>query len=137
MITETIKQQEEYFYTANLKVATALVTLGFAPKMPNPITRTIRSDGRESTVFWFDATNKDGMQADEVFKGMTKGAEDIEKADPENPINYIRAALQNREVLVDWIRATPQRVEVEIKGKKLLIRRDASEEDKKRLIKYL
>jgi hypothetical protein len=105
--------------------------------MPNPITRTIRSDGRESTVFWFDATNKDGMQADEVFKGMTKGAEDIEKADPENPINYIRAALQNREVLVDWIRATPQRVEVEIKGKKLLIRRDASEEDKKRLIKYL
>ena len=137
MITETIKQQEEYFYTANLKVAAALVTLGFAPKMPNPITRTIRSDGRESTVFWFDATNKDGMQADEVFKGMTKGAEDIEKADPENPINYIRAALQNREVLVDWIRATPQRVEVEIKGKKLLIRRDASEEDKKRLIKYL
>lgn len=137
MITETIKQQEEYFYTANLKVATALVTLGFAPKMPSPITRTIRSDGRESTVFWFDATNKDGMQADAVFKGMTKGAEDIEKADPENPINYIRAALQNREVLVDWIRATPQRVEVEIKGKKLLIRRDASEEDKKRLIKYL
>lgn len=137
MITETIKQQEEYFYTANLKVATALVTLGFAPKMPSPITRTIRSDGRESTVFWFDATNKDGTQADEVFKGMTKGAEDIEKADPENPINYIRAALQNREVLVDWIRATPQRVEVEIKGKKLLIRRDASEEDKKRLIKYL
>lgn len=137
MITETIKQQEEYFYTANLKVATALVTLGFAPKMPSPITRTIRSDGRESTVFWFDATNKDGMQADEVFKGMTKGAEDIEKTDPENPINYIRAALQNREVLVDWIRATPQRVEVEIKGKKLLIRRDASEEDKKRLIKYL
>lgn len=137
MITETIKQQEEYFYTANLKVATALVTLGFAPKMPNPITRTIRSDGRESTVFWFDATNKDGMQADEVFKGMTKGAEDIEKVDPENPINYIRAALQNREVLVDWIRATPQRVEVEIKGKKLLIRRDASEEDKKRLLKYI
>lgn len=137
MITETIKQQEEYFYTANLKVATALVTLGFAPKMPNPITRTIRSDGRESTVFWFDATNKDGMQADEVFKGMTKGAEHIEKTDPENPINYIRAALQNREVLVDWIRATPQRVEVEIKGKKLLIRRDASEEDKKQLIKYL
>ena len=134
MITETIKQQEEYFYTANLKVATALVTLGFAPKMPNPITRTIRSDGRESTVFWFDATNKDGMQADEVFKGMTKGAKDIEKADPENPINYIRAALQNREVLVDWIRAPPQRVEVEIKGKKLLIRRDASEEDKKQLI---
>lgn len=137
MITETIKQQEEYFYTANLKVATALVTLGFAPKMPNPITRTVRSDGRESTVFWFDATNKDGMQADEVFRGMTKGAEDIEKTDPENPINYIRAALQNREVLVDWIRATPQRVEVEIKGKKLLIRRDASEEDKKQLIKYL
>lgn len=137
MIKEIFKDREEFFYTANLKVATALATLGFRPKMPNPITRTIRSDGRESTVFWFDAVNDKGQQADDIFRGMTKGSDELQEKDPENPINYVRAALQNREALVDWIRATPQCVQVDVKGKTMLIRRDATEEDRRKIVSQL
>lgn len=137
MNRENINDGEQYFYTPNLKVATAMVTMGFAPKMPCPITRTVRSDGRESTVFWLDAVNDKGQRAEDVFSGMTKGAYALNESDPENPINYIRAALANRDVLVDWIRNTPRRIEVEIKGKCLLIREDATSEDKKEIIKNL
>jgi len=137
MNRENISDGEQYFYTPNLKVATAMVTLGFAPKMPCPITRTVRSDGRESTVFWLDAVNNKGQRAEDIFSGMTKGGDSLNESDPENPINYIRAALANRDVLVDWIRNTPRRIEVEIKGKRLLIREDATSEDKKQIIKNL
>jgi hypothetical protein len=137
MNTETIRDSEQYFYTPNLKVATALVTLGFLPKMPCPITRTVRSDGRESTVFWLDAVNAKGQRAEDVFTGMTKGGEALNESDPENPINYIRAALANRDVLVDWIRNTPRRIEVEIKGRRLLVREDATDADKKEIIQNL
>jgi hypothetical protein len=34
MIQEIIKDQEEFVYTANLKAATALATLGFGLKYP-------------------------------------------------------------------------------------------------------
>ena len=137
MNTETIRDSEQYFYTPNLKVATAFVTLGFLPKMPCPITRTVRSDGRESTVFWLDAVNAKGQRAEDVFTGMTKGGEALNESDPENLLNYIRAALANRDVLVDWIRNTPRRIEVEIKGKRLLVREDATDADKKQIIQNL
>ena len=137
MNTETINDREQYFYTPNLKVATAMVTLGFLPKMPCPITRTVRSDGRESTVFWLDAVNDKGQRAEDVFAGMTKGGEALNESDPENPINYMRSALANRDVLVDWIRNTPRRIEVEIKGKRLLIREDATDADKEELVKFI
>lgn len=137
MNTEKITDREQYFYTPNLKVATAMVTLGFLPKMPSPITRTVRTDGRESTVFWLDAVNDKGQRAEDVFAGMTKGGEALNESDPENPINYIRAALANRDVLIDWIRNTPRRVEVEIKGKRLLIREDATSNDKRELVSLI
>lgn len=137
MNTETINDREQYFYTPNLKVAAAMVTMGFLPKMPCPITRTVRSDGRESTVFWLDAVNDKGQRAEDVFAGMTKGGEALNESDPENPINYMRSALANRDVLVDWIRNTPRRIEVEIKGKRLLIREDATNADKEALVNFI
>ena len=91
----------------------------------------------ESTVFWLDAVNAKGQRAEDVFAGMTKGGEALNESDPENPINYMRAALANRDVLVDWIRNTPRRIEVEIKGKRLLIREDATDADKKEIIQNL
>jgi hypothetical protein len=38
---------------------------------------------------------------------------------------------------VDWIRNTPRRIEVEIKGKRLLVREDATDADKKQIIQNL
>jgi hypothetical protein len=137
MIQEIIKDQEEFVYTANLKAATALATLGFGLKYPQPISRTVRTDGKESTVFWFNSTNDRGERAEDVIVGMTKGGEKLEQEDPEHIVNYLRAYAANRDALVDIIRQTPRRIVVETKGKRILVREDATEADKKELAKHL
>ena len=124
------------FQTINLKAAVALATLGFKPNIP-PVTRIVRQDGKESTVFWFDGINDKGQEASEVYRAMTKDGEDLEKRDPENPINYIRSALANRDVLVELIRNTPRIVEIERNGKKIAISENASMETKKSISKLL
>jgi hypothetical protein len=137
MIQEIIRDQEEFVYTANLKAATALATLGFGLKYPQPVTRTVRTDGKESTVFWFNSTNDRGERAEDVIVGMTKGGEKLEQEDPEHIVNYLRAYAANRDALVDIIRQTPRRIVVETKGKRILVREDATEADKKELAKHL
>jgi hypothetical protein len=137
MISETINTKEEYVWTANLKAATALATLGFALKSPNPVTRTIRSDKKESTVFWFDSTNDRGDRAEDILLWMTKGGEELEKRDPEHLVNYLRAYAANRDALVDIIRGTPRHIVIERNGKRIAIREDATEADKKELAKFL
>ena len=137
MIQEIIKDQEEFVYTANLKAATALATLGFGLKYPQPVTRTVRTDGKESTVFWFNSINDRGERAEDVIIGMTKGGDDLERKDPEHIVNYLRAYAANRDALVDIIRQTPRRIIVETNGKRILVREDATEADKAELAKRL
>lgn len=137
MITETINTKEEFVWTANLKAATALATLGFGMKHPNPVTRTIRSDKKESTVFWFNSTNDKGDHAEDILLWMTKGGEELEKKDPEHIVNYLRAYAANRDALVDIIRNTPRHIIIERNGKRIAIREDATEADKKEMSKYL
>jgi hypothetical protein len=124
------------FQTINLKAAVALATLGFKPNNP-PVTRIVRDDGKESTVFWFEATNDKGEDAASIYRNMTKGGDELEKKDPENPICYIRAALLNRDKLVDWIRETPRIVEVVRNGKRIAISENASEETKREMTRFL
>jgi len=128
--------KKEMFHTTNLKAATALVTLGFDLLNP-PVTRTIRDDGEESTVFWFEPRNKDGRKAIEVYRDMTKGSDSLRESDPENPINYIREALSNRDELIKLIRNTPRNVVIKRMGKTIAIREDASEEQKKQFKEFL
>jgi hypothetical protein len=132
-MTETYNDKESYFYTANIKVATALATMGFAMKQPEPVTRMVRPDGKESTVFWFDELSTTGAKARDVVLGMTKEADALDSSDPENPINYIRAALLNRDTLVDLVHSTPRRIIIERNGKRIAIREDATDADKKNL----
>jgi hypothetical protein len=137
MISETINTQEEFVWTANLKAATALATLGFGLKSPNPVTRTIRTDKKESTVFWFNSTNDKGDRAEDILLWMTKGGEELEKRDPEHLVNYLRAYAANRDALVDIIRGTPRHIVIERNGKRIAVREDATEEDKRALAKHL
>jgi hypothetical protein len=137
MIHETISDREEYVYTANLKAATALVTLGFSLKNPEPVTRTIRMDKRESTIFWFNSTNAAGDHAEEVLLGMTKGGDELEARDPEHIVNYLRAYAANRDALVDIIRGTPRRIVIERNGKRIAVREDATDEDKREMARHL
>ena len=124
------------FQTINLKAAVALATLGFKPNNP-PVTRIVRQDGKESTVFWFDCINDKGQDASEVYRAMTKEGEELERKDPENPICYIRAALANRDVLIELIRDTPRIIEIERDGKKIAISEKASTQTKKEMSAFL
>ena len=137
MIQEIIKTQEEFVYTANLKAATALATLGFGLKYPFPVTRTVRTDGKESTVFWFNSANDRGERAEDVIIGMTKGGDDLERNDPEHIVNYLRAYAANRDALVDIIRQTPRRIIVETNGKRILVREDATDAERREIAKHL
>lgn len=124
------------FHTTNLKAASALVTLGFELLNP-PVTRTVRDDGVESTVFWFEPINKEGKKAIEVYRDMTKGSEKLRASDPENPINYMREVLSNRDELISLIRNVPRHVIINRNGRSIAIREDATKEQKDQFKPYL
>ena len=125
---------QELFHTTNLKTATALVTLGFEKLQTSII---IRTDGKESMVFWFKPTNADGLAAALVYHGMTKGGDALSKSDPENIINYLRTYAANRDELVNEIRHTPRQVEVKNGDRSALISENATDEQKRALAKIL
>jgi hypothetical protein len=128
--------KREMFHTTNLKAASALVTLGFELLNP-PVTRTVRDDGVESTVFWFEPINKEGKKAIEVYRDMTKGSEKLRASDPENPINYMREVLSNRDELISLIRNVPRHVIINRNGRSIAIREDATKEQKDQFKPYL
>lgn len=128
--------EQELFYTMNIKVAAALLTLGFRPNV-RPVERIVRQDGIESVVFWFDAQNDDGVKAIDVMNGMTKGGEKLAKTDPENPINYMRCFAANRDEMVNLIKQTPRKVVVEKNGTKAMLSENASEQAKIKAAKFL
>ena len=127
---------KELFYTSNLKAATALVTLGFDLATP-PVTKTTRDDGQDSTVFWFHPVNSEGKKAYAVFRDMTKGADALRESDPENPINYIRDALANRDELIALIRNVPGHIVIQRDGRKIAIREDATKEQRDKFKPFL
>ncbi len=129
--------QIELFHTSNLKLATALVTLGFELNEA-PVTRQVRSDGNETTVFWFKATHPDnGQSAFEHFQNFTKRSEFFAESNPEHPLNYMRAYADNRDELIDLIRNTPRDVVIERNGRRIAIRETASEETRKKFAALL
>lgn len=127
---------QELFYTSNLKAATALVTLGFELATP-AVTKTVRDDGQDSTVFWFHPVNAEGKKASSVFRNMTKGSDALKESDPENPINYIHDALANRDELIALIRNTPSHVVIQRDGRKIAIREDATKEQRDKFKPFL
>jgi hypothetical protein len=52
-------------------------------------------------------------------------------------VNYLRAYAANRDALVDIIRGTPRHIVIERNGKRIAVREDATEADKKELAKFL
>jgi len=124
----------ELFHTTNVKVATALLTLGFEKITISSITRT---DGQNSIVFWFAGTNPDGLKASAVFHGMTKGGSALARSEPENVINYLRCYAGNRDELIADIHHTPKMVVIEKDGQKIAISATASEETKRQIAEMI
>lgn len=127
----------ELFHTSNLKLATALVTLGFELNEA-PVTRQVRSDGNETTVFWFKGAHpENGQSAFDVFQNFTKRSEFFAESHPEHPLNYMRAFADNRDELIDLLRNTPRDVVIERNGRRIAIRETASEETRKKFAALL
>lgn len=124
---------QEMFYTSNLKVASALLTLGFEPLKP-PITHAVRADQKSTVVFWFHPENHEGVSATSVMHGMTKGADELSEDDP---INYMRCVLANRDELVGIVKNAPKHVIITRNGRKCAIRDDTSEEARNKLYTIL
>jgi hypothetical protein len=124
----------ELFHTTNIKVATALLTLGFDKITISSMTR---SDGQNSIVFWFAGTNADGLKAATVHYGMTKGGEALARKEPENIVNYLRCYAGNRDELIADIYNTPKMVVIEKDGQKIAISATASDETKRQIAEMI
>lgn len=129
-----IADKQRLFHTTSVKVATALLTLGFEKLA---ISRMKKADHRETVVFWFSPINADGLEASTVCKGMTAGADVLMRKDPENVINYLRCALANRDELIGDIHKTPRMIVVEKDGRKVAISENASEATKKAIAQMI
>jgi hypothetical protein len=124
----------ELFHTTNIKVATALLTLGFEKITISSLTR---SDGKNSIVFWFAGTNAEGLKAATVHHGMTKGGEALARKEPENIVNYLRCYAGNRDELIADIHNTPKMVVIEKDGQKIAISATASDETKRQIAEMI
>ena len=124
----------ELFHTTNIKVATALLTLGFEKITISSMTRT---DGQTSIVFWFAGTNAEGMKAATVYHGMTKGGEALARKEPENIVNYLRCYAGNRDELIADVKHTPKMVVIEKDGQKIAVSATASDEMKRQIAEMI
>jgi hypothetical protein len=123
---------EAYWGTTNIKVASAVASFGAKPRSLDPVTRTIKEDGSTQATFWFEA----GAGAEAKAEMERPWAE--MKSDPESPIRYVRAALENRETFLGLLkRSVPVRVVQTKGGQTLLISENATSEQRRAILKHL
>jgi hypothetical protein len=123
---------EAFWGTTNIKVASAVASFGARPRSVDPVTRTIKESGEVQATFWFEA----GAGA-EAKAEMERPWSEM-KSDPESPIRYVRAALENRETFLGLLkRSVPVRVLQTKGGQTLLISENATSEQKRAILKHL
>lgn len=119
----------------NIMVADILLTYGFKLET---FTHVMRADGKESKEFWFSASSpKCEFDAQKVADYATTKHEELEAKDKEHPILWMRAALMNRNQLVQIIKEAPRMVEINNGKRKCLISENASEETKRQVAEMI
>lgn len=122
---------EAFWGTTNIKVASAVASFGGKPRSIDPVTRTIKEDGSSQSTFWFEA----GAGAEARSEMECTWAE--MKSDEESPIRYVRAALENRETFLGLLkRAVPVRV-IQRGGQTLLVSENATQEQRRAILKHI
>ena len=123
---------EAYWGTTNIKVASAVASFGAKPRQLDPVTRTIKENGEVQATFWFEA----GAGA-EARAEMERPWSEM-KSDPESPIRYVRAALENRETFLGLLKRSVAIRVVQTKGgQTLLISENATSEQRRAILKHL
>ena len=96
------------FDTPDIKLASILVALGIPPRNSDPITCIERSGGVRQYSFWFDITDCVKARACQnyvdAWNAMRHEGRITLEAGVEHPLYWMKGALENREVLLNWLR---------------------------------
>lgn len=91
-------------FTRDTKLAACLCTLGIPLRCQDPIV-DVRKGKDRIVNYYFESKSRDGVYN---FKDIVVAWNDpqLNEKDPENIINYIKAAMYNREKLLDLINSS-------------------------------
>jgi len=117
------------YITNNIKLACALLTMGH--KLKDSESCCIEENGKTDVNFVFDNTGGS------VGKDAQKWKGGLEKMDMEEPFAYLWAYAHNRDRLLDIIKQSIPMVRVRYGDKVLLYPKNATVEQKKRIMSKL
>jgi hypothetical protein len=120
-----------FWGTTNIKVASAVATLGGKLRKSDPVTHIVKEDGTRQVTFWFESG-----EGDEARREMEVKWSEM-KSDEESKVRYIRAALENRETLLGLVkRAEPIQI-IQRGGQTLIVPLNAKPELKKAILRAI
>ena len=123
---------DSFWGTTNIKVAAAASAFGAKLRQSDPVTCIIKEDtGQRQFTFWFSISGGHDAKAE-----MERTWADM-KSDPESPIRYVRAALENRETLLGLMKRAEPIMSIQRGGQTLLVSERASPELKRAILKKL
>lgn len=95
-----------HLFVTDIKLASILSALGIPRRESDPITCMVR-DGREQYSFWFDVSDPTKRaEAERYFKAYAAARNwDSSVLGEEHPLYWMKAALENREVYLHWMRS--------------------------------
>ena len=124
-----LKAGDNIFLTNNIKLACALLTMGH--KLKDEGSCCVEESGKTEIKFVFD----DGGGS--VSSDANKWRGGLEKMNLEEPLAYLWAYAHNRDRLLDTIKQSIPMVRVRYGNKILLYPKNATSEEKKRIMKKL
>jgi hypothetical protein len=124
-----IKTGDFLYITNNIKLACALLTMGH--KLKDNESCCIEENEKTEVNFIFDDINN------EVTRDAHKWKGGLEKMSLEEPLAYLWAYAHNRDRLLDVIKQSIPMVRVKYGGKTLLYPKNATAEQKKRIMSKL
>ena len=123
-------QAGDFLYiTNNIKLACALLTMGH--KLKDNESCCIEENGKTEANFIFDNVNNEVSNDAQKWKGG------LEKMNMEEPLAYLWAYAHNRDRLLDIIKQSIPMVRVRYGSKVLLYPKNATAEQKKRIMSKL
>jgi hypothetical protein len=118
---------ETFWGTTNLKVAAAVATYGATLRAVDPVTCIVK-DGQRQFTFWFNDAGTGSAKEE-----MECSWADM-KSDPEAPIRYVKAALQNRETLLGLMKRAEPIIAIKRGEQTILVSERAKPELKRALL---
>ena len=127
--------QDKILYTQNLKLASVLCSFGVPLRLQEPfvVIEDADSSNKKSVTFFFSDT-PDGLGG-KIISKWEAGWQALK--DPEEPLAYCRAVLENRERLLDMMNNATPMIKKTFGKATLLVSKNASPELKKKLSRYL